>query len=287
MCAAGQSYGMMLAVQMGNRAQFDRIWKWTKRYMFNAEGRFAGYSWQCRFDGSRMSDGPASSDGEEWFVMALFFAAPPLGQRRGGIFNLRGRGAGLLRHMLHNNAGGDPTPSSRCSPAGEADVFVPVGAAASSPIRPTTCRRSMSSGPAGPPTRRPRLPGRGRRGQSQASPRCPVTGLMPDYAHFDGTPVPYGGHGDFLFDAFRTIGNVALDWSWFGKDPWQVEQSNHVLAFTSRRPNFFNNCPRQQALSADHSPGLFAMAAVGALAAASPDAQLFVERLGTCQQVRA
>lgn len=280
----GQSYGMMLAVQMGNRAEFDRIWKWTKRYMFNAEGRFAGYySWQCRFDGSRMSDGPAS-DGEEWFVMALFFAAHRWGNGE-GIFNYEAEAQALLRHMLHNNAGGDPSVVTPMFDRQEKQiVFVPVGRGSqfTDPSYHLPAFYELWARWAADPADRAFLAEAAEVSRKHFRAAAhPVTGLMPDYAHFDGTPVPYGGHGDFLFDAFRTIGNVALDWSWFGKDPWQVEQSNRVLAFLAAQgPNCPNNFTLDgKPLTADHSPGLFAMAAVGALAADSPDAQLFVERL--------
>jgi oligosaccharide reducing-end xylanase len=71
----GMSYGMMIAVQLDKKEEFDRIWKWTKTYMYNAEGPNAGYfAWHCNPDGSVIDSNPAT-DGEEWFVMALFFAA--------------------------------------------------------------------------------------------------------------------------------------------------------------------------------------------------------------------
>src|SRR5258708_21179850 len=59
----------------------------------------------------------------------------------------------------------------------------------------------------------------------------PQTGLMPDYANFDGTPYGTDEHKDFRFDAWRTLSNVAVDYAWFGADPWQVQQSNRVLTF--------------------------------------------------------
>jgi oligosaccharide reducing-end xylanase len=109
----------------------------------------------------------------------------------------------------------------------------------------------------------------------------PVTGLMPDYSYFDGRPYPQRGHENFLFDAYRTIGNVALDYSWFGRDPWQIEQSNRVLAFLAAQGP---NCPDGftldgKPLTKKFNPGLFAMAAVGGLAANTADAKLFVQRL--------
>ena len=39
----GMSYGMMMCVQMNKKEEFDRIWTWTKRYMWHAHGKYAGY----------------------------------------------------------------------------------------------------------------------------------------------------------------------------------------------------------------------------------------------------
>ena len=34
----GMSYGMMMCVQMDRKEEFDRLWKWTKTYMYLEEG---------------------------------------------------------------------------------------------------------------------------------------------------------------------------------------------------------------------------------------------------------
>src|ERR1035437_8515152 len=48
----GMSYGMMIAVQMDRRAEFDRLWKWANTYMRHTSGPRAGYfAWHCKFDG--------------------------------------------------------------------------------------------------------------------------------------------------------------------------------------------------------------------------------------------
>jgi oligosaccharide reducing-end xylanase len=110
----------------------------------------------------------------------------------------------------------------------------------------------------------------------------PQTGLMPDYANFDGTPYGADGHKDFRFDAWRTLSNVAVDYAWFAADPWQAEQSNRVLSFLVSQgidsyPNQFalNGTP----LSSDRSTGLVAMAAVAALAADPDQGKPFVQAL--------
>lgn len=82
----GMSYGMMMCVQLDHKEEFDRIWKWVMTYMYMPTGENAGYfAWSCGTDGSKNSNGPAP-DGEEYFAMALFFAAARWGNGN-GIFN--------------------------------------------------------------------------------------------------------------------------------------------------------------------------------------------------------
>lgn len=66
----GQSYGMMIAVQMDMKDVFDKIWKWTKSHMKRGDGMF---NWQCTPSGSVKGQDYAP-DGEEWFLMCLHFA---------------------------------------------------------------------------------------------------------------------------------------------------------------------------------------------------------------------
>jgi oligosaccharide reducing-end xylanase len=108
------------------------------------------------------------------------------------------------------------------------------------------------------------------------------TGLMPDYANFDGTPYEISDHHDFRFDAWRTLSNIAVDYAWFAADPWQVEQSNRVLDFLASQG--LDSYPNQYSLdgkplSSDHSTGLVAMAAVAALAADPEKGKPFVQAL--------
>lgn len=65
----------------------------------------------------------------------------------------------------------------------------------------------------------------------------PVTGLCAEYAEFDGTPyLPveerWGGRHDWYYsDAYRTIANIALDFSWFAADAWEQETAAKVQKF--------------------------------------------------------
>ncbi len=279
----GQSYGMMLAVQLDQQAEFDRIWRWTKRYMAHTEGPLAGYfAWHCRYDGTRISQGPAP-DGEEWFVMALFFAAHRWGNGE-GIFNYEQEAQTLLRDMLHKSDDADDAVTPMFNREHKQIVFVPHGRGSqfTDPSYHLPAFYELWARWAADPADRAFLAEAAEvsRRHFRAAAH-PTTGLMPDYANFDGTPFVLGGHEHFLFDAFRTIGNVALDWAWFGRDPWQVEQSNRVLTFLAAQgPNLPNNYTLDgRPLTQDYSPGLPAMAAVGALAADNEAAKLFVQRL--------
>jgi oligosaccharide reducing-end xylanase len=281
----GMSYGLMLAVQLNKKAEFDALWRWTKQYMFHPTGRFAGYfAWHCRYDGTQIDPGPAS-DGEEWFVMALFFAAHRWGNGE-GIFNYAAEAQTILRTMLHKNEGVSSNDSVRpmFDRKEKQIVFVPHGEGSrfTDPSYHLPAFYELWARWAADPADRAFL-AEAAKTSRQLFRRAahPQTGLMPDYSHFDGRPYVRNGHEDFRFDAYRTIANVALDYAWFGRDPWQIEQSNRVLAFIARQGP---NCPNLftlegKPLSTDFSPGLFAMAAVGALAADTANAKLFVQRL--------
>lgn len=113
----------------------------------------------------------------------------------------------------------------------------------------------------------------------------PVTGLSPEYANFDGSPAPIQPHGDFRHfysDAYRTAANIALDWEWFRKDPWQIEQSNRIQSFFSdiemsdyRRYTIEGEPFDEPSL---HPVGLLATNAMASLAADGPHAASFVRK---------
>ena len=101
----GMSYGMMVCVQMNKQKEFDRLWKWVCTYMRIQEGPGKNYFiWSCGTDGTPNADGPAP-DGEEFFAMALFFAANRWGDRE-GIFDYSGEARKILRECIHKGEPG-------------------------------------------------------------------------------------------------------------------------------------------------------------------------------------
>ncbi len=275
----GMSYGMMIAVQLDKKEEFDRLWKWAKTYMYQSDGPFQGYfAWHCTRDGEQLDANPAS-DGEEWFATALFFASARWGDGE-GIYNYRAQAQGILDVMLHKET--DNVATNMFNIDHKQIVFVPMVGRASSFTDPSyhlpayyelwarwSERDNEFWADAAQVSR-----------EYFQNAAHPQTGLMPDYANFDGTPYGTDDHKDFRFDAWRTLSNVAVDYAWFAADPWQVEQSNRVLDFFASRgidsyPNQFtlDGTP----LSSDHSTGLVAMAAVAALAADPETGKPFVQ----------
>ena len=79
----GMSYGMMIAVQLDKKDIFDRLWRWSKKYMQHQSGTREGYfAWSLKTDGTPNSQG-AASDGELYFITALIFASNRWGDDTG------------------------------------------------------------------------------------------------------------------------------------------------------------------------------------------------------------
>ena len=280
----GMSYGMMLAVQLDKQDEFDRLWRWADRFMRHHDGPRRGYfAWQCRFDGTVIDPGSAS-DGEEWIVMALFFAAHRWGDGRGQL-NYGAEAQALLREMRHKAVAGGFVPIF--DPREKQVVFAPNAAAGrfTDPSYHLPAFYELWARWADDESDR-RFWAEAAESSRAFFRRAahPRTGLMPEYAHFDGTPftdAAYGaGKGDFRYDARRTLANVALDQAWWRADPWQVEQGNRVLRFLAAQETVVNQYSLEgRPLSAERSLGLAAMAAVAGQGADLALARPFVQQL--------
>ena len=99
----GMSYGMMIAVELDKKREFDAIWNWANTYMLITDPKnpSVGYfAWSMNTDGTPRSTGPAP-DGEEYFVMSLYFAAHRWGNGK-GIYNYQAEADKILRGMRHH-----------------------------------------------------------------------------------------------------------------------------------------------------------------------------------------
>ena len=223
----GMSYGMMIAVQFDRKDVFDRLWKWAKTYMWMAGGPNRGYfAWSTAVDGTCNADGPAP-DGEEFFAMALLFAANRWGDGE-GIFQYSREAKEILWECVHKGEVGEGHPMY--DPATKHIRFVP-GSSFTDPSYHLPHFYELFA-----------LWGNREdasffREAAQASRRylrkaChPTTGLAPEYAHDDGRPCSVNNHHHFYSDAYRVAANIALDWEWFAADPWQRECADNIQRF--------------------------------------------------------
>ena len=281
----GLSYGMMICVQLDKRDEFNRLWKYAKHYMYYDAGPLRGYfAWHTAFDGRRLSAGPAP-DGEEWFVMALFFAAHRWGDGA-GIFNYSAEAQSLLRTMLHKDEEpGRERVTNMFDRATKQIVFTPhpPGDTFSDPSYHLPAYTELWSRWSADPADRAFLTGVTQTSRELFKKAAhPQTGLMPDYSNFDGTPYTRFGHENFLYDAWRTLSNPALDWSWWAADPWQVGQANRVLNFLASHGEQIPDRYKIDGtpVSTDkNTEGLMAMAATAALAADRTVGEPWVRRL--------
>ena len=230
----GMSYGMMMCVQMNKKCEFDRLWKWAHTYMYLTEGENAGYfAWSCQTDGTKNSFG-AAPDGEEYFAMSLFFAAHRWGNGK-GIFDYESQAKALLSDCLHKGEHGTPGRAMWDAErklirfVAEVDFTDPsyhlphfyelFGRWANEEDRAFFLEAAEKS-------------------REYLKKAChPITGLCPEYADYDGTPYTdgeelWGGRHDWYYsDAYRTIGNIALDYLWFAADDWAIGQAERLQRF--------------------------------------------------------
>lgn len=227
----GMSYAMMMCIQRNMKKEFDKLWRFAKRYMWIDSGLNKGYfAWSVHPNGKKNSDGPAP-DGEEYFALALFFASHRWGDNE-GILNYSLEARTLLHDCIHkgeNNDGDsiwdrnnklikfvpsvDFTDPSYHLPhfyelfshwCNEEDrEFWKEAAECSRELLKKACH--------------------------------PITGLAPEYSQYDGVPCdsPWarGYHERYYSDAYRVPANLGLSYEWFRNSEWECECADKIQTF--------------------------------------------------------
>ena len=238
----GVSYGMMIAVQLNKKAEFDGIWNWVKTYMFISDPAAPSYqffAWSCKTDGTHNSEG-AAPDGESYFAMALLFAANrwPGGE---GIYDYHAEAEKLLGAMVHRQvitAPGKYGPHSvgpMMNPDPPMILFVPE--VSPQPFTdpsyhlPAFYELWARWGPEGDRAFWAKAAETSR--EFFVKTTNAKTGLAPSYANFDGSPHinRFPQSGEFGYDAWRTASNWSVDWSWWRKAPDEQTLSDRIQAF--------------------------------------------------------
>lgn len=302
----GMSYGMMIAVQLNKKAEFDALWNWAYSQMYHADPTHPAYgyfAWSVSAQGVANDEMPAA-DGEEYFATALYFAAARWGDGA-GIYQYKAKADELLTQMRHRQiikrttARGEQGATALFHPDYAMVRFTPDLAHAdhtdASYHVPAFYEVWARLGPEADRAFWRKAAGASRAYFSKAA--HPKTGLTPEYGNFDGTPwaAPWRPDSvDFRFDAWRSAMNWSVDWHWWRQNPDAVLLSTKLQDFFLRAG--LGSYGSQYSLdgknldaakaagptadpTAGPTAGLVAMNAVASLASNHPQSGQFVEAL--------
>ena len=236
----GMSYGMMMCVQMDRQEEFNRLWKWSRTYMYMDEGPNKGYfAWSCQTNGEKNSYG-AAPDGEEFYVMALIFAGNRWGNGE-GIYNYHEEARAILHTMINKGYDGSDgqamfdretgyikfiAEEDFSDPSYHLPHFYELYASIAEGEDKEFCKRAAAAS------------------REYWKKACnEETGFSGEYADYDGTPhhgdyEKYGGRHDWFYsDAYRTILNIAVDSVWFGLSDWAKGEGEKYSSFFCRPEN--------------------------------------------------
>ncbi|HEY4285886.1 MAG TPA: glycosyl hydrolase family 8 [Puia sp.] len=290
----GMSYGMMIAVQLDKKAEFDAIWNYAMTYMYISDKAHPSegyFSWSLKRDGTPNEETPAP-DGEEYFVMSLYFAAGRWGNGQ-GIYNYQAWADKILTTMRHHPLKSGPTKF------GPRNIATMVNEDAKMIRFVPGVERGIFSDPSyhlpafyelwarwGPKADRAFWAAAADTSrvffQRATNPR---TGLAPDYANFDGTPFVTSRNthsANFSFDSWRTASNWSVDWAWWQKDEGEQVLGDRIQAFFASQGSDTYGCQytlNGEKLDNRHASGLVATNAVASLAATQPLSKKFTEAL--------
>lgn len=239
----GMSYGMMIAVQLNKKDDFDALWNWSISRMYHSDPTHPSYgyfTWSLKPSGEANDEMPAP-DGEEYYATALYFAAARWGNGE-GIYNYSHYANKILTDLVHREsitgqANGKTmtagnmfnlthamvrfTPDKGNSEHTDASYHLPAFYAIWARVGPVDDREFWKRA-------------------TQASrdyfvkAAHPETALTPDYGEFDGSPWAASWRKesvDFRYDAWRTAMNWSMDWAWWAADPRQQTLSDTLQAF--------------------------------------------------------
>lgn len=305
----GMSYGLMIAVQFDRKDIFDKLWRWSKKYMQMQDGPMKGYfRWSCKRDGTANAQGPAS-DGELYFITSLIFASNRWGND--GEINYLKEAQNILdavqphetEYTMRRGMDGKPLEKpitikrtvSLIDPATQLITFVP-GANFTDPSYHIPAFYEVWA--------RYAEDGRASYWRECAKKSReylhksihPLTGLNPDYNNYDGSLMHSRGIiGDaFRYDSWRVPMNIALDYSWSCADKqWQQDYGHKIQNFLYSQGiddfvdqyNVDGTKPERILKAGNypeklrHSIGFVATAAAASIMCSHPKSYEFIDRL--------
>ncbi|RKD13292.1 glycoside hydrolase [Pelobium manganitolerans] len=232
----GLSYGMMVAVQLDKKEVFDRIWRWSKKYLQHQEGPRKGYfAWSINPNTMKKNSEGSASDGELFYITSLLFASNKWGNHTG--INYYAEARNILDAMWTKDGTGNiyniiNTAHKQISFVPEGDGYNWTDPSYHVPSFMEIWARYAKDG------------------HEKFYKDCAdtsriflhracneITGLNYDYTEFSGKAhatrwmVPA-----FRYDSWRVPMNIAMDYNWFGTDAkWQQSYAQRLQQFIRSR----------------------------------------------------
>ncbi len=288
----GLSYGMMIAVQLNKKDVFDRIWRWSKKYLQHQDGPREGYfAWSINPQTMKRNSEGTASDGELYFITDLLFASNRWGNNTG--INYYAEARRILDAMWKKNGAGSiyniiNTEHKQITFTPEGDNHNWTDASYHLPAFYELWALYAKDG------------------HEQFYRDCadtaraflhracdPVTGLNPDNSEFSGKPHGKWMQPAFRYDSWRVPMNIAMDYVWFRKDKsWQEDYARRFQNFLrskgidtfedqfnldGSRPDFI--LPAGNVKRLRHSLGLVATSAAASLVNKDAESLDFVHAL--------
>ncbi|HEY8659782.1 MAG TPA: glycosyl hydrolase family 8 [Hanamia sp.] len=228
----GLSYGMMIAVQLNKKEIFDRIWKWSKKYLQHQDGPRAGYfAWSINPKTMKKNSEGTASDGELYFITSLLFASNRWGDNTGIDYYHEARrildamwskdgtdGIYSIINIQHKQITFTPEGNNYnfTDPSYQLPAFFEVWALYAKDGHEQFYRDCADTA-------------RAFLHRACSSP----TGLNADQTSFDGKPFARGKMKPaFRYDSWRVPMNIAMDYNWFGNDrKWQQNYAERIQHF--------------------------------------------------------
>lgn len=289
----GLSYGMMVAVQLNKKDVFDRLWRWTKKYMQHQGGaRDAYFAWSVDPKTGKHNSEGSASDGELYFVTDLLFASNRWGNNTGINYYAEARrildamwskdGTEGIKNVINVehkqiNFVPDEFGYDWTDPSYHVAAFFEIWAEYANDGREQFYRECADTA------------------RVFLHRAChPITGLNPDYAEFSGAPRARGRMGTaFRYDSWRVPMNIAMDYSWYAKDvEWQQDYGERIQNFLfckgistfedqfnvdGTRPDWILSAGGYQKLR--HSLGLVSTSATASLMGTQAKSWKFIDEL--------
>jgi len=230
----GMGLAMVIAVELGKRDEFDRLWRYTKANLQVASGPAQGYL--SSFCNSGQADPCNDPYGLQQITASLLLARGRWKDTPGDI-DYAQEARDLLDLMRLKEA-------YNCGILADATGTFVTGTFDPSSKLPYSTPTTASANVSRPSIIMPayyelwgQATGDPFWGQAAAAGRAywqasanNKTGLLPARATFDGTPVP--GLDTFEPEGDRTFLSMALDRIWVGsQQPWEIDESNRLLTF--------------------------------------------------------